>query len=98
MGWIALDIKGGFFLFIGTNWKFKRNQNTIVSREHVQPKGNQERLPIWGLTFHVTTKLLRVIIRPLTYSNRIEFFKDILVGNVQAVFKSEGVHCHSILP
>lgn len=29
-------------------------------------KGSQETMPIQGLTFHVTTKLLQVKIRPLT--------------------------------
>ena len=51
-----------------------------------KPRGNRQIIPIWGLTFHVTTKLLQVTIRSFTRPpSRIEFVKNILVGHVQGL-------------
>jgi hypothetical protein len=46
--------------------------------EPTQPKGNLRIMPILGLTFHLTIKLLRVIIK---------FVKDILVSNIRGFFQ-----------
>jgi hypothetical protein len=46
-------------------------------------------IPIWGLIFHVTTKLLRVIIRPLTPPpSQIIFVENVLVGHVKGLFQT----------
>ena len=42
---------------------------------------------IWDLTFHMTTRFLRVIIRLLLPPCRIEFVGNILVGHVQGLFQ-----------
>ena len=41
------------------------------------PRGNQEIMPIWGLTFQVTTKLLWITIRPLTPQVRSNIYSYI---------------------
>ena len=69
--------------FFGTNWKFNcKEEPTTTSGESVQRRGNQEIMPILSLTFHVTTKLLQITIRPLTPLDWIKFVKNILVSNV----------------
>ena len=51
-------------------------------------RGNQEIIPIWGPTFHVTTKLFQVTIRPLSPPpSWIKFIRNVLVGHVQGLFQ-----------
>ena len=45
----------------------ERNQQQPPQENQRNPRGNQEIMPILGPTFHVTTKLLQVILRPLTH-------------------------------
>jgi hypothetical protein len=58
------------FVFCWKFWKNNWENGTKLQppwEDQHKPKGNQEIIHIsWGLTFHVTTKLLGVIIRPLT--------------------------------
>jgi hypothetical protein len=42
------------------------NQSVMTHDETSHPRRDQERIPIEGLTLHVTTKVFRVIIKPLT--------------------------------
>ena len=43
---------------------------------------------IWGLTFHMTAKLLHVTIRTLDPPpNRIKIINNILVSNIKGIFQ-----------
>ena len=56
-------------ILFGTSWKFNfKNETKIPPPWENQHKlvENQEIMAIWGLTFHVTTELLQVMIRHLT--------------------------------
>jgi hypothetical protein len=47
---------------------------------------NQETIPIWGLTYYVTTKLLHVIIRPMTHLELHHW--DTKISGLRAPLKS----------
>ena len=62
----------------------KRNQKQPPRENQRNPRGNQEIMAILGPTFHITTKLVRVTIRPLTPPlDRIKFV-NILVSNIRS--------------
>ena len=87
--WIGLRILF-IYLFIGTNWEFNYKKGTKVQPKQANQRnlsGNQEIMPIYSLTFQVTTKLLLVTIRLLTPPNWIKSVKDVLVGHVWGFFQ-----------
>jgi uncharacterized membrane protein len=66
-------------------------KNQLQERNYIKLRGNQEIMPIHGLTFHIT-KLLWVKIRPLTPPHiKSNFVKDILVQDVS----SKPPQCHT---
>ena len=74
------------------------NQNTTTSGGPTQTKGKSRNNIDMGLDLPGDhTKLLRVIIRPLTPLCWIEYNNNILVSHVQGLSRSERVHFHSIL-
>ena len=78
----SLD-EGEICLFLG--YKSKQFQLQWKKNKHLEGRqravGTQEIMPIWGLIFQITSRLLRVAVRPWTQPNlmkiskqRLEFF------------------------
>ena len=60
-----------------------QGNNTTTSGETLKTEGTQEVISIRGLTFQITTKNVRVTIRPLTHDMESNSHKHILIGNAQ---------------
>ena len=77
-----------FLLFLGHNSnKIQLGGEGPVTSEKPQAKRTQVIPLIWGLTFQVTTKLLRVTMRPWTHQTLSNSLKNILISNMQSVFQ-----------
>ena len=74
-----------FFFFL-----HKSNQNLIaretyhrLERNNKNPRASRNKYPSKGQTFPVTTKLLRVTIRPLTHQTESNLLRTILISHVR---------------